>query len=189
MIPRGIACTTFFSQRAVALAGSIQGAVDDGVVLARSAATHPWATAVTVEHGGQGPDQEQDDEAMGPFGRLTGGRAVCFDPAEVGPQCIDFQCEGGMLDGCIRDQRPQGIEFEVLHEGLGRDRKASLCLHPQEKVGQRLNEILSHHTGQSIETIARDTERDNFKSAEASRDYGLVDHVLERRPEDSIQPA
>ena len=40
-----------------------------------------------------------------------------------------------------------------------------------------------------LETIARDTERDNFKSAEASRDYGLVDHVLERRPEESIQPA
>ena len=52
---------------------------------------------------------------------------------------------------------------------------------------QRLNEILASHTGQSLDTIARDTERDNFKSAEAARDYGLVDHVLERRPEDSIQ--
>jgi ATP-dependent Clp protease protease subunit len=54
---------------------------------------------------------------------------------------------------------------------------------------QRLNEILAGHTGQSLDTIARDTERDNFKSAEAARDYGLVDHVLERRLEDSIQPA
>ncbi|MGN7725728.1 ATP-dependent Clp endopeptidase proteolytic subunit ClpP [Luteimonas sp. 22616] len=54
---------------------------------------------------------------------------------------------------------------------------------------QRLNEILARHTGQSFETIANDTERDNFKSAEAAREYGLVDEVLERRPEDSIQPA
>jgi ATP-dependent Clp protease protease subunit len=54
---------------------------------------------------------------------------------------------------------------------------------------QRLNEILSRHTGQSFETIANDTERDNFKSAEAAREYGLVDEVLERRPDESIQPA
>ena len=54
---------------------------------------------------------------------------------------------------------------------------------------QRLNEILAKHTGQPIETIARDTERDNFKSAQASKEYGLVDQVLERRPDDSIQAA
>ena len=54
---------------------------------------------------------------------------------------------------------------------------------------QRLNEILARHTGQSFETIANDTERDNFKSAEAAREYGLVDEVLERRPEESIQPS
>ena len=53
---------------------------------------------------------------------------------------------------------------------------------------QRLNEVLAKHTGQSLETIARDTERDNFKSAEAAREYGLVDQVLERRPDESVQP-
>jgi ATP-dependent Clp protease protease subunit len=52
---------------------------------------------------------------------------------------------------------------------------------------QRLNEILSNHTGQPLDVIARDTERDNFKSAEAARDYGLVDEVLVRRPDESIQ--
>ena len=54
---------------------------------------------------------------------------------------------------------------------------------------QRLNEILARHTGQSFETIANDTERDNFKSAEAAREYGLVDEVLERRPDESVQPS
>jgi ATP-dependent Clp protease protease subunit len=52
---------------------------------------------------------------------------------------------------------------------------------------QRLNEVLANHTGQPLDVIARDTERDNFKSAEAARDYGLVDEVLVRRPDDSIQ--
>ena len=52
---------------------------------------------------------------------------------------------------------------------------------------QRLNEILASPAGQSIEVIARDTERDNFKSAQAARDYGLVDEVPIRRPDESIQ--
>ena len=52
---------------------------------------------------------------------------------------------------------------------------------------QRLNEIMAKHTGQSLETIARDTERDNFKSAADAVTYGLVDQVLERRPDESIQ--
>ena len=51
----------------------------------------------------------------------------------------------------------------------------------------RLNEIMARHTGQSLETIARDTERDNFKSAVEAQAYGLVDQVLERRPDESIQ--
>jgi ATP-dependent Clp protease protease subunit len=46
---------------------------------------------------------------------------------------------------------------------------------------ERLNRIMSTHTGQPIEVIARDTERDNFMSAPQAVDYGLVDQVLDRR--------
>jgi ATP-dependent Clp protease, protease subunit len=46
---------------------------------------------------------------------------------------------------------------------------------------QRLNEMLAKHTGQSVETIERDTDRDNFLAAEAAVQYGLVDQVLEKR--------
>ena len=56
------------------------------------------------------------------------------------------------------------------------------------KMRERLNEILAMHTGQPIEQIAKDTDRDNFKSAEEARAYGLVDAVLERRPDESVQP-
>jgi len=48
-------------------------------------------------------------------------------------------------------------------------------------IRERLNEILARHSGQSLEKIAEDTERDNFMSAEESVDYGLVDEVLGER--------
>jgi ATP-dependent Clp protease protease subunit len=81
----------------------------------------------------------------------------------------------------------------MIHQPLGgfQGQATDIDIHAREilSMKQRLNEILARHTGQSIETIASDTERDNFKSAEAAREYGLVDQVLERRPEESIQPA
>jgi len=45
----------------------------------------------------------------------------------------------------------------------------------------RLNRILANHTGQSIDKIRQDTDRDNFMSADAAKAYGIVDHVLEKR--------
>jgi ATP-dependent Clp protease protease subunit len=47
---------------------------------------------------------------------------------------------------------------------------------------RRTNEILAHHTGQTIEQIERDTDRDRFMSSEDARNYGLIDAVLEKRP-------
>jgi ATP-dependent Clp protease protease subunit len=44
-----------------------------------------------------------------------------------------------------------------------------------------LNKILSERTGQTIETIAKDTDRDNFMSAEMAKEYGLIDQVIEKR--------
>ena len=79
----------------------------------------------------------------------------------------------------------------MIHQPLGGAQGQATDIDIQAReilaMRQRLNEILASHTGQSIEVIARDTERDNFKSAQAARDYGLVDEVLTRRPEDSIQ--
>ncbi|HEX2082965.1 MAG TPA: ATP-dependent Clp protease proteolytic subunit, partial [Xanthomonadaceae bacterium] len=81
----------------------------------------------------------------------------------------------------------------MIHQPLGGAQGQATDIDIQAReilaMRQRLNEILAKHTGQPIEAIARDTDRDNFKSAEAAREYGLVDQVLERRPEDSIQPS
>jgi ATP-dependent Clp protease protease subunit len=79
----------------------------------------------------------------------------------------------------------------MIHQPLGGAQGQATDIDIQAReilnMRQRLNEILSNHTGQSIDVIARDTERDNFKSAEAAREYGLVDEVLVRRPDESIQ--
>ncbi len=79
----------------------------------------------------------------------------------------------------------------MIHQPLGgyQGQATDIDIHAREilTLRSRLNEVLAKHTGQSLETIARDTERDNFKSAADSKAYGLVDEVLERRPEESIQ--
>jgi ATP-dependent Clp protease protease subunit len=81
----------------------------------------------------------------------------------------------------------------MIHQPLGgfQGQATDIDIHAREilTLRSRLNEVLAKHTGQSLETIARDTERDNFKSAADAVAYGLVDQVLERRPEESIQPA
>jgi ATP-dependent Clp protease protease subunit len=81
----------------------------------------------------------------------------------------------------------------MIHQPLGgfQGQATDIDIHAREilTLRSRLNEVLAKHTGQSLETIARDTERDNFKSAADAVAYGLVDQVLERRPEESITPA
>jgi ATP-dependent Clp protease protease subunit len=60
-----------------------------------------------------------------------------------------------------------------------------ISIHAKEtlELKARLNEIMSKHTGQPVDTIERDLERDNFKSAAEAREYGLIDHVLAQRKE------
>src|SRR5690625_3320224 len=52
------------------------------------------------------------------------------------------------------------------------------------RMREKLNEILSERTGQPLDVIEADTDRDNFMSADNAVDYGLIDKVLERKPED-----
>ena len=79
----------------------------------------------------------------------------------------------------------------MIHQPLGgfQGQATDIEIHTKEILSLRdkLNNILASHTGQSIEQIARDTDRDNFKSAEEAKAYGLVDQVLERRPDESVQ--
>lgn len=74
----------------------------------------------------------------------------------------------------------------MLHQPAGgaQGQAVDIEIHAKEilKVREALNEILSKHTGQPVERIARDTDRDFFISAEEAKDYGLVDEILVHRP-------
>ncbi|MBW4693937.1 MAG: ATP-dependent Clp endopeptidase proteolytic subunit ClpP [Lyngbya sp. HA4199-MV5] len=74
----------------------------------------------------------------------------------------------------------------MIHQPLGGAQGQATDIEIQAKEilyhKQRLNEMLAEHTGQPIERIQEDTERDFFMSAEEAKDYGLVDQVIDRRP-------
>jgi ATP-dependent Clp protease protease subunit len=65
-----------------------------------------------------------------------------------------------------------------------------ILIHAKEfiRLKKDLNEILLKHTGQSLERIENDTDRDKFMSAQEAQEYGIVDHVLERLPPGQLQP-
>lgn len=73
----------------------------------------------------------------------------------------------------------------MIHQPLGgfQGQASDIDIHAREilYIRERLNGVLAHHTGKKIEEIAKDTERDNFMSAEQARDYGLIDAVIDSR--------
>ncbi len=73
----------------------------------------------------------------------------------------------------------------MVHQPLGgfHGQATDVEIHAREILDarSRLNKILAHHTGQPLDKIERDTDRDNFMCGEQARDYGLVDSVLDRR--------
>ena len=74
------------------------------------------------------------------------------------------------------------VIHQPLMTGLG-GQATDIDIHAREilRMRRRLNEILCHHTGQPIERIAEDTERDYIMNADQSREYGIIDEVIERR--------
>ncbi len=73
----------------------------------------------------------------------------------------------------------------MMHQPMGgaQGQAVDIEIHAKEilRIRESLNDILAHHTGQSVEQISKDTDRDFFMSAEAAVDYGLIDSVLENR--------
>jgi len=75
----------------------------------------------------------------------------------------------------------------MIHQPLGgfQGQATDIDIHAREilLIRERLNKILADHTGQSLETIQSDTDRDNFLGAEQSIEYGLIDEILSSRKE------
>ena len=81
----------------------------------------------------------------------------------------------------------------MIHQPLAgfQGQASDIDIHAREvlETRDRLNRILSKHTGQTVEKIARDTERDNFMGGDAAVTYGLIDRVMERRGDATANPA
>ena len=74
------------------------------------------------------------------------------------------------------------IHQPLISGGLG-GQASDIEIHAREliKIKQKLNELLAKHTGQPLEKVERDTDRDNFMSSEAAKEYGLIDEVIATR--------
>ena len=127
-----------------------------------------------------------------PGGSVTVGMAIYdtmqFIKPDVRTLCIGQACSMGafLLAGGTAGKRAALPNARVMiHQPLGgfRGQASDIQIHAQEilKIKQTLNERLAFHTGQSIERIEKDTDRDNFMSAEEAKAYGLVDDVLIKR--------
>ncbi|QPB41802.1 ATP-dependent Clp endopeptidase proteolytic subunit ClpP [Rodentibacter haemolyticus] len=127
-----------------------------------------------------------------PGGSVTAGMAIYdtmqFIKPDVRTLCIGQACSMGafLLAGGTAGKRAALPNSRVMiHQPLGgyRGQASDIQIHAQEilKIRHTLNERLAFHTGQSIERIEQDTDRDNFMSAEEAKIYGLVDDVLVQR--------
>ena len=145
------------------------------------------------------PDKDITFYINSPGGSVTAGMAIYdtmqYIRCDVATLCMGQAASMGALllaAGAAGKRYALPNSRVMIHQPLGgaQGQAADIDIQAREILAmrQRLNEILSKHTGQPIDTIARDTDRDNFKSAEAAQAYGLIDQVLERRPDETIQP-
>ncbi|WP_419403598.1 ATP-dependent Clp endopeptidase proteolytic subunit ClpP [Stenotrophomonas rhizophila] len=146
------------------------------------------------------PEKDISIYINSPGGVVTAGMAIYdtmqYIKPDVSTICVGQAASMGALllaSGAAGKRYALPNSRVMIHQPLGgfQGQATDIDIHAREilTLRSRLNEVLAKHTGQSLETIARDTERDNFKSAADAVGYGLVDQVLERRPEESITPA
>ena len=128
-----------------------------------------------------------------PGGSITAGMAIYdtmqFISCDVSTYCLGQAASMGavLLTAGTPGKRNALPNCRIMiHQPLaGMEGTAvELEIHAKEviKVKKRMNEILQHHTGRTLDEIENDTDRDNFMTAEEAMNYGLVDHVLDKLP-------
>ncbi|MDF0533549.1 ATP-dependent Clp endopeptidase proteolytic subunit ClpP [Shewanella yunxiaonensis] len=140
----------------------------------------------------ENPDKDISLYINSPGGSVTAGMAIYdtmqFIKPDVSTVCIGQAASMGafLLAGGAKDKRHCLPNSRVMiHQPLGgfQGQASDIAIHAQEILGikNKLNQILSEHTGQPLEVIERDTDRDNFMSATQAMEYGLVDSVISKR--------
>jgi len=142
----------------------------------------------------ENPDKDISFYINSPGGSVSAGLAIYdtmqFINCDVSTMCIGQAASMGalLLTGGAKGKRYCLPHSRVMiHQPLGgvQGQATDIEIHAKEilLVRERLNRILANHTGQPLEQIAADTDRDNFMSGAESVEYGLIDQVLDRRPQ------
>jgi ATP-dependent Clp protease, protease subunit len=128
-----------------------------------------------------------------PGGVVTGGLAI-YDTIQYLKAPVSTICVGqaASMGAVLLAAGAAGKRFSLpnsrimIHQPLGgfRGQASDIHIHAQEILRMRdiLNGIIAHHTGQSIEKIANDTERDFFMSGTEACNYGIIDSIVARKP-------
>ncbi|EQM49048.1 ATP-dependent Clp endopeptidase, proteolytic subunit ClpP [Vibrio parahaemolyticus VPCR-2010] len=140
----------------------------------------------------ENPDKDIFLYINSPGGSVTAGMSIYdtmqFIKPNVSTVCMGQACSMGafLLAGGAAGKRYVLPNSRVMiHQPLGgfQGQASDIQIHAQEilTIKQKLNNLLAEHTGQPLEVIERDTDRDNFMSAEQAVEYGIVDAVLSHR--------
>jgi ATP-dependent Clp protease protease subunit len=128
-----------------------------------------------------------------PGGVVTAGLAI-YDTMQYLKAPVSTICVGqaASMGALLLAAGSKGKRFSLpnsrimIHQPLGgfQGQASDISIHAQEilRMRENLNEILAHHTGQSLKQIGTDTERDFFMGSEAARKYGIVDGIVQRKP-------
>ncbi len=140
----------------------------------------------------ENPDKDIHFYINSPGGSVTAGMAIYdtmqFIKPDVSTLCIG---QAASMGSFLLAAGEKGKRFclpnsrVMIHQPMGgfRGQASDIEIHAREilYLKQKLNKLLAQHTGQAVETVERDTDRDNFLSAEDAVKYGLVDKMLEKR--------
>ncbi|WP_039415518.1 ATP-dependent Clp endopeptidase proteolytic subunit ClpP [Pandoraea pulmonicola] len=141
----------------------------------------------------ENPDKEISMYINSPGGSVSAGLAI-YDTMQFVKPAVSTLCMGmaASMGAFLLAAGEKGKRYALpnarimIHQPLGgaRGQASDIEIHAKEilLLKDRLNRLLAENTGQPLETIARDTDRDNFKSAADAVEYGLIDRVLEKRP-------
>jgi ATP-dependent Clp protease protease subunit len=140
----------------------------------------------------ENPDKDIHFYINSPGGSISAGMAIYDTMQFVKPQ-ISTLCIGmaASMGAFLLQAGEKGKRFALpnstvmIHQPLGgfRGQASDIEIHAKYilSLRERLYDLMAHHTGRTVEEIARDSERDNFLSAKEAMEYGLIDQVLDKR--------
>jgi ATP-dependent Clp protease protease subunit len=148
----------------------------------------------------ENPDKDISLYINSPGGSVSAGLSIYdtmqFIKPDVSTMCIGQAASMGavLLAGGAKGKRYTLPHSRMMiHQPLAgfQGQASDIDIHAREvlETRERLNRILSKHTGQTVERIGKDTDRDNFMGGEAAVGYGLIDRVMERRGEAALAVA